>query len=114
MTEIELLSEYEINKYEYWASQQYGNHGIIKGLSDVNAITNEPIIKLGRCLDNKDTIATISHEEIHNTIKAILDKKTSLAFDALYYHIDYNKEGIWQDNYAILRELFIIEEQLII
>ena len=114
MTEIELLSEYEINKYEYWASQQYGNQGIIKGLSDVNAITGEPIIKIGRCLDYKETIATISHEEIHNTIKAILDKKTSLAFDALYYHIDYNKEGIWQDNYAILRELFIIEEQLII
>lgn len=114
MTEIEILSEYELNKLESYAYAQYGRQGTIKGLSDVNAITGEPIIKIGRCFDNKETIATISHEEIHNTIKAILDKKTSLAFDVLYYHIDYNKEGIWQDNYAILRELFIIEEQLII
>ena len=114
MTEIELLSEFELNSLESWATQQYGRQGTIKGLSDVNAITGEPIIKIGRCLDNKETIATISHEEIHNTIKAILDKKTSLAFDALYYHIDYNKEGIWQNNYLILREFFEIDNQLII
>ena len=114
MTEIEILTALEYNRLEYWACQQYGKKGVIKGLSDVNAITNEPIIKIGACFDHKETIATISHEEIHNTIKAILDKKTSLAFDALYYHQDYNSEGIWQDNYAILREFFTIKDQLII
>lgn len=118
MCEIKILTNYEYEKLSCFAYLQYGKNGVIKGLSDINPINGTPIIKIGRCLDDKDLISTISHESIHNTIKELFNKEYSISFDRLLYFQDYLKngkfKGLWQDNYAILRGFFNLNNQLLI
>jgi len=107
--DVEILTLNELCKLEQYAIIQYGrNNPTIKAVNEVNPITQEQIVKLGNIKDDLDLISTISHEQIHETLKELFDKSTSHKLDEFFYFIGYYK-GFWMDNFNILKELFTFE-----
>jgi hypothetical protein len=114
MVEIEILTNLELSRLEYYANQQYGApKAHVNAVCETNPINGETTIKLGNISDSTECITTISHEEIHSVLDNILCKRISHALDTWLYSAKYLEcgefKGCFADNHRILKEFFTID-----